>query len=149
MGLMGAGWHYMGLDYQYCTLEAVIKTLGTDQPTTTATTGKGGDSIQVAGGEGEGEEGGGGGGGGGAKATSSSSSSSSSLSSPPRRQSHGGNGGRGGGTTPQAVANIVYSLGVAGAQWADFPSQVRSAIFQGLKVRCTPSFLPSFLPSFR
>ena len=132
MGLMGAGWHNMGLDYQYCTLEAVIKTLGSAQPTATATTTTTGDDSVSGKGLG----------GRGAKATPSSSSS------PPRRQSHGGSGGRGSGATPQAVANIVYSLGVVGAQWADFPAQVRSAIFQGLKVRCTPSFLLSFFPSF-
>ena len=128
MGLMGAGWHNMGLDYQYCTLEAVIKTLGSAQPTATATTTTTRDDLVSGKGLG----------GRGAKATPSSSSS------PPRRQSHGGSGGRGSGATPQAVANIVYSLGVVGAQWADFPAQVRSAIFQGLKVRCTPSFLLSF-----
>lgn len=38
----------------------------------------------------------------------------------------------GSNVSPQAVANIIYSLGVCGASWQSFPPQVKSAIRQGL-----------------
>ena len=104
MGLMGAGWQGMGLDYQYCTLEAVIKTFGDD-----AAPGQHSSHL------------------------SSSIATDASAGLPKGGMTPGLRASGSRGTTPQAVANIIYSLGVVGAQWNDFPTQVKSAIFQGLR----------------
>jgi hypothetical protein len=99
MGLMGAKWGDMGIDYQYCVLEAVIKTLGTSAGAGRDDSGSGATAA--------------------AAASGGVSSSTPALSGQRRARSNYG------GTTPQALANIIYSLGVSGAPWAEFPAQVR------------------------